>query len=158
LSEPQLADPWKVTWERFHADARALAALLKDKGPFSTLVAVSRGGLAPAAIIARELDLRCVETISIASYDEKVQGKAHILKTLAPDIVERARDGGVQGGSVLVIDDLADSGETLRLVRKLLPQAHVATLYVKPIGKPQVDTFVGEVAQECWIYFPWDLE
>jgi len=147
-----LSGAWKVTWERFHADARALAALLKDKGPFSTLVAVSRGGLAPAAIISRELDLRCVETISIASYDDKVQGSAHILKALAPEVVERAKTG------VLVIDDLADSGETLRLVRTLLPQAHVATLYVKPIGKPQVDTFVSEVAQDCWIYFPWDLE
>jgi len=148
-----LSESWNVTWEQFHKDARALAALLKDKGPFSTLVAVSRGGLAPAAIIARELDLRCVETISIASYDEKVRGNAHILKGLAPDVVERSKDG-----SVLVIDDLADSGETLRLVRTLLPQAHIATLYVKPTGKPQVDTFVSEKAQDCWIYFPWDLE
>jgi len=153
VSQAEPTKAWSISWERFHQDARALAALLKEKGPFSTLVAVSRGGLAPASIIARELDLRCVETISIASYDEKVRGNAYVLKALAPEIVARAEEGGV-----LVIDDLADSGETLRLVRGLLPKAHIATLYVKPVGKPQVDTFVSEAAQECWIYFPWDLE
>lgn len=142
-----------ISWDQFHRDARALAALLRGAGPFSSVVAITRGGLTPAAIVARELDLRCIETISISSYvAETVQGKSRIVKEIAPAFIEAARDE-----KVLVIDDLADTGETLKIVRKILPSAHVATLYVKPVGKPLVDTFVMEVSQETWIYFPWDL-
>ena len=47
-----------VSWDQFHRDARALAWRLASSGPFTGLVAITRGGLVPAAIIARELDLR----------------------------------------------------------------------------------------------------
>jgi xanthine phosphoribosyltransferase len=141
-----------VSWDRFHSDAKALALLLRDKGPFTLLIAVARGGLIPTAIVARELNLRCIETISIASYDEKVRGRSEVLKALPPDILTKA-----EKGQILVIDDLADSGQTSRLLRGLLPSAHLATLYVKPAAKSLVDTFVQEVPQASWIYFPWDL-
>ncbi len=141
-----------VTWEQFHRDARALAALLQPLAPFSTLVAITRGGLAPAAIIACELDLRRIETLSIASYvAETVKGEGRIIKSVAPELARPDTSG-----KVLVIDDLADSGDTLRIVRKILPEAHVATLYVKPQGKALADTFVREVPQTTWIEFPWD--
>ena len=58
---------------------------------------------------------------------------------------------------VLVIDDLVDTGRTARLVREMLPKAHYATLYSKPMGRPVVDTFITEVSQDTWIYFPWDM-
>jgi xanthine phosphoribosyltransferase len=152
LEKPPLQN-LNVSWDEFHRDARALAALLRPVGPFSALVAITRGGLAPAAIVARELNLRCIETLSIASYAaEMVRAEARIIKPVADSLMPSG-----DGSKLLVIDDLADTGETLKLVRKLLPAAHVATLYVKPIGKPLVDTFVREVSQETWIYFPWDL-
>jgi len=138
-----------VSWEQFHRDARTLAELLRPRGPFSTLIAITRGGLVPAAIIACELDLRCIETISIASYvAESVRREARIIKSAAPSVLE--------SGKLLVIDDLADSGDTLRTVRAILPAAHIATLYVKPAGKALADTFVQEVPQTTWIEFPWD--
>jgi xanthine phosphoribosyltransferase len=58
---------------------------------------------------------------------------------------------------VLVIDDLVDTGKTARVVRAMLPNAHFATVYAKPAGRPMVDTFVTEVSQDTWIYFPWDM-
>ena len=58
---------------------------------------------------------------------------------------------------VLVVDDLVDTGKTAQLVRQKLPGAHLATVYAKTKGRPQVDTFVTEVSQDTWIYFPWDL-
>ncbi len=61
------------------------------------------------------------------------------------------------GAGVLVVDDLVDTGATAKLVRELLPRAHFATVYAKPLGRPLVDTFVTEVSQDTWIYFPWDL-
>jgi len=42
-------------------------------------------------------------------------------------------------------------------VREMLPKAHFACLYAKPQGVPMVDTFVTEVSQDTWIYFPWDM-
>jgi xanthine phosphoribosyltransferase len=153
LSETPADKKLILSWEQFHSDARKLAALLQPSGPFSTLVAITRGGLAPAAIVARELEVRCVETISIASYvAEGERGACRILKPIAADLVQTAG-----GGKMLVIDDLADTGETLKILRGLLPSAHIATLYVKPAGKPLVDTYVADVPQDVWIYFPWDL-
>ncbi len=71
-----------VSWDQFHRDARALAWRLAGSGPFDALVAITRGGLVPAAIVARELDVRLIETISIASYhDYKTQGGLKVLKT-----------------------------------------------------------------------------
>jgi xanthine phosphoribosyltransferase len=57
----------------------------------------------------------------------------------------------------LVIDDLVDSGKTLELIRIMYPKAHFATVYAKPKGRPMVDTFITEVSQDTWIFFPWDM-
>jgi len=43
-------------------------------------------------------------------------------------------------------------------VRALLPQAHFATVYAKPAGRPAVDSYITEVSQDTWILFPWDIE
>jgi xanthine phosphoribosyltransferase len=77
-----------------------------------------------------------------------------VLKPVAPEIVDLA---GGDGSAVLIIDDLVDTGKTARLVREMLPKGHYATLYAKPQGRPMVDTFITEVSQETWIYFPWDM-
>ncbi len=60
------------------------------------------------------------------------------------------------GTGVLVIDDLVDTGRTLVVVQKLYPKAHFATVYAKPKGKPLVQTYITEVSQDTWIFFPWD--
>jgi xanthine phosphoribosyltransferase len=142
-----------VSWDQFHRDARALAWRLNAAGPFRAIVSITRGGLVPAAIVARELGIRVVETISVASYEkEMVQGDLKVLKQIAADLIDPG-----EGRGLLVIDDLADTGATVKVVRDILPQAHFATVYAKPLGRPLVDTFITEVSQDTWIYFPWDL-
>ena len=137
-----------VSWDQLHRDARALAWRLHDtKTPWEKIVAVTRGGLVPAAIIARELSILYIDTICVASYDWQHQGEAVILK--------QAASGG-QG--CLIIDDLVDTGATARVVREMLPKAYFATVYAKPAGKPLVDAYVTEVSQDTWILFPWDAE
>jgi len=144
-----------VSWDQFHRDARALAWRLSAAGPFEGIVCITRGGLVPAAIVARELELRLIETVCIASYhDYQNQGQLSVLKDIAP-AVKTLGDGKAKG--VLVIDDLTDTGKTARVVREMLPHAHFATVYAKPAGRPLVDTFVTEVSQDTWIYFPWDM-
>jgi len=155
MSEPRYNKSFPVSWDQFHRDARALAWRLADKGPFEAIVCITRGGLVPAAIVARELGLRLVETICVASYDEKVQGDLTILKSVAPSI---AAIGDGLGKGVLLVDDLTDTGNTARIVRKMLPNAHFATVYAKPAGAPLCDTFITEVSQDTWIFLPWDLD
>ncbi|HWL05640.1 MAG TPA: xanthine phosphoribosyltransferase [Xanthobacteraceae bacterium] len=140
-----------VSWDQFHRDARALAWRLAGAGPFEAIVCVTRGGLVPAAIVARELDIRLIETICIVSYQGQVQqSELSVLKGVA----ESLSSGG--GERVLIVDDLVDTGKTARVVRNILPKAHFATVYAKPMGRPLVDTFITEVSQDTWIFFPWD--
>jgi xanthine phosphoribosyltransferase len=149
----QAHKPFPVSWDEFHRDSRALAWRLSGAGPFEAIVAVTRGGLVPAAIVARELGIRLIETVCVASYNHTTQGELQVLKSVADHIV---RLGGGQGQSVLIVDDLVDTGKTARVVRDILPKAHFATVYAKPMGRPLVDTFITEVSQDTWIFFPWD--
>ncbi|MCV6574654.1 MAG: xanthine phosphoribosyltransferase, partial [Cohaesibacter sp.] len=111
--------------------------------------------LVPAAIIARELGIRMIDTVCVASYhDYESQGEMQVIKAIDPSVVDV--EGG-EGEGVLIIDDLVDTGKTAKVVRAMLPKAHFATVYAKPMGRPLVDTFVTEVSQDTWIYFPWDM-
>ena len=143
-----------VTWDQFHRDSRALAWRLQGQGPFDAVIAIARGGLVPAAIVARELNIRTIESVAVKSYDHQAQGEIKILKGIAGDILDRAR----KGSKMLIVDDLVDTGATARVVRDLLPGAHFATVYAKPKGRDMVDTFITEVSQDTWIFFPWDME
>ncbi len=143
-----------ISWDQLHRDSRALAWRLDgygpDEGGWRAVVAITRGGMAPAMIVARELDIRTVDTISIKSYDHQLQSDATVLKS--PDAAMMG-----DGTGILIVDDLVDSGRTLEVVRALYPKAHFATVYAKPKGRPQVDTFITEVSQDTWIFFPWDM-
>ena len=159
MSKSPAPKAYPVSWDQFHRDARALAWRLADKGPagapFEAIVCITRGGLVPAAIVARELGLRLIESVCIASYhDDRNQGELAVLKDISPTI-KAIGDG--RGRGVLVVDDLTDTGKTARIVRAMLPNAHFATIYAKPQGVPTIDTFVTEVSQDTWIYFPWDM-
>ena len=144
-----------VSWDQIHRDSRALAWRLDKQGPmegggWKAVVAITRGGMAPAMIVARELDIRTVDTISVKSYNHQAQTEPKVIK---------APDAGMMGDGtgILVVDDLVDTGKTLELVRRLYPRAHFATVYAKPKGRPMVDTYITEVSQDTWIFFPWDM-
>lgn len=143
---------YTVTWDQLHRDARALAWRLMGRGPFSGIVAVTRGGLIPAAIIARELEVRLIESVSVVSY----AGEAATLR--GDPVVAKAPVAAGDGDGFLVIDDLVDTGATGRVVRGLLPRAHFACIYAKPAGREVVDSFITEVSQDTWILFPWDTD
>jgi xanthine phosphoribosyltransferase len=143
-----------ISWAELHRDARYLCHELVAKGPWKGIIAITRGGLIPAALVARELDIRLVDTICVTSYDAgaadqaaQVRGNVNILKGVQGD-----------GEGFLLIDDLVDTGGTARVVRSLLPKAFFVTLYAKPAGKDVVDLFVKEFKQNKWIFFPWDIE
>jgi xanthine phosphoribosyltransferase len=119
------------------------------------VVAVARGGLVPAAVVARELDIRMVETVSVIGYSPDDSNPAQQATT---EVLKKPGEFIGSGEGWLIVDDLVDTGRTAEALRRLLPKAHFATIYAKPKGMPQVDTFVTEVSQDTWIYFPWDIE
>ena len=115
MSLPEKAFP--VSWDQFHRDARALAWRLAGvNGQWRAIVCITRGGLVPAAIISRELGVRVIETVCIASYhDYTSQGELAVLKEIAPTLLEN------DGHGILVIDDLTDTGKTAGIVRAMMP-------------------------------------
>lgn len=137
-----------ISWEEFHRDSRSLALQLLD-GEFLNdihgLVAIARGGLVPTAILARELDIKYVDSLCISSYNHKQQGELDVLKSIPGD-----------GEGLLMIDDLVDSGKTAIAARELLPKAKFVTIYAKPAGRDTTDAFVKEFEQDIWLHFPWD--
>ncbi|MEL6170444.1 MAG: xanthine phosphoribosyltransferase [Pseudomonadota bacterium] len=142
-----------VSWDQLHRDARALAWRLQGETPkdgWRAVVAITRGGMAPAMIVARELDIRAVDTVSVKSYDHQTQSEPVVIKSPDADLVG-------DGTGVLIVDDLVDTGRTLEIVCAAMPKAHVATVYAKPKGRGLVQTFVTEVSQDTWIFFPWDM-
>lgn len=156
---PRSRKEFPVTWDELHRHSKALAWRLVELGPWKGIVAVTRGGLVPAAIVARELDVRLVDTFCVASYEnERAQGDANVVQSapLGKSRIIKGVPGDGEG--MLIIDDLVDTGHTARIVRDALPKAHFATVYAKPAGRPMVDTFVTEVSQDTWILFPWDIE
>lgn len=144
-------DRYAISWSDLHRDGRALTRQLLNNGPFTGIVALSRGGLVPAAIISRELGIRLIETLCIKSYDEQVQEGLEVLK-----MPEQAMK--VEGANWLVIDDLIDSGKTMREARRLLPKATFVTLYVKTEPTGLVDHFVRHFDLDTWLFFPWDTD
>ncbi len=139
---------YPISWDQLHRYSKALSWRLLDHDYFKGIVAVTRGGLVPAAIVARELDIRLVDTVCVFSYNwQDQQGEIEILKS-----IDHSGEGW------LIIDDLVDTGRTAESVRKMLPKAHFATVYAKPAGRPLVDTYITEVSQDTWILFPWDSE
>lgn len=150
MSASPYSKMFPVSWQELHRDAKALAWRLHGLRTWRGIVAVTRGGLVPAAIVARELDLRVIDTVSVKSYDHQSIGSTEILKPCGI--------GAADNSGLLIVDDLVDTGATAKVVRDLLPGAHFATVYAKPAGKPLVETYVTEVSQDTWIMFPWDTE
>ena len=134
-----------VSWEMLQANVRQLAARLLTKGEWQGLIAVSRGGLVPAALLARELNIRHVDTVCISSYDHDTQRELRVLKH-APG----------EGEGFIVIDDLVDSGITAKHIREMYPKAYFVTVFAKPLGQPLVDDYVVDIPQDTWIEQPWD--
>ena len=135
-----------ISWEEFHKDTKNLCKKITKK--YNKIVAVSRGGLIPAGIMAYELDIRNNEAINFSSYDNEEYRNIE-------DIKFEAHIGEVDENT-LIIDDLADSGRTIQVLRQYYPQATFVTVYAKKQGAPNVDIYEKDMPDE-WIVFPWDI-
>ena len=142
-----MADKLYINWQEFHQDTKALAKKIRAHGKFDKIIAISRGGLIPAGILAYELDIRNSQAINISSYDGE--------NRRAEDQIEVSADIGAVDAATLIVDDLSDTGSTIRLLRRSFPNACYVTVYAKPKGKADVDIFARELPDK-WLVFPWD--
>ncbi|WP_194755912.1 xanthine phosphoribosyltransferase [Aliidiomarina indica] len=138
-----------VSWEELHRATRELARRQLPAEQWRGIIAVSRGGLVPAAILARELNIRLVESVCVRSY-------AHQSQSAKPEMLKDV-SCSEDGAGFIVIDDLVDTGNTLRFLRERLPKAKFITVYAKPDGLPLVDEYEADIDQNTWIHFPWDM-
>lgn len=143
-----MSEKYVVTWDMFQMHARKLSERLLPATQWKGIIAVSRGGLFPAAVLARELNLRHVETVCIASYDHNQQGELNVLHAA------QIPNGGE---GFIVVDDLVDTGNTARAIRELYPNARFVTVFAKPAGANLVDDYVIDIPQNTWIEQPWDM-
>lgn len=138
-----------LTWNEFHQDVKNLVKELKKKGTYNRIIAISRGGLIPAGIVAYELGVRHCDAVNMVSYDES--GRLEDKDVKIESDVQKA------DSQTLIIDDLSDTGRSFQLLRKMFPSACLASVYAKPQGKKEADVFARALPDE-WIVFPWDVE
>ena len=144
-----MSEKYVVTWDMFQMHARKLSERLLPASQWKGIIAVSRGGLFPAAVLARELSIRHVETVCIASYhDHNNQGELQVLHAA------QVPNGGE---GFIIVDDLVDTGNTARAIREMYPNAKFVTVFAKPAGAELVDDYVIDIPQNTWIEEPWDL-
>lgn len=139
-----------IKWDDFHQHTKKLCQKIKASGEYNQIIAISRGGLIPAGIIAYELNIRNSQAINISSYDNGYNRRAD-------EQIELAIDAKMVDERTLIVDDLSDSGRTFKILREIYPQAKYVTVYAKEKGAPMVDIFSEPMPDE-WIVFPWDIE
>ena len=142
-NEKEQRNALEYNWETFFADAKQLAELVKSE-EFQSLLVVTRGGLFLGGLLSEYLDIKIVETIGIISYFNGGKMESTLHKTADLSLPKP-----------LVVDDIADSGDTLQLIKGMrdLP---VATLFYKPQSLVRPDYYLYETDQ--WVKFPWEVQ
>lgn len=142
-----------LSWDDIRSDSIALANKLSKEWAGETglperMLAITRGGMIPASIIAYKLGIKNIETIGLESYEGQGRSKqVDMIKKACPDFLEKT----------LIIDDVADTGGTFAFLRSLVKDCVFASPYAKPKGEDYADCFVRTFEQEEWIVFPWDV-
>lgn len=156
MAEPDTPQDLYVSWDDIHMRADTLADKLGTVAPtandgtsWTGIIAVTRGGMIPACIAAEKLNIKLIDTFCLMSYQYKQQGEA--------DIYKKATEAG-DGTGWIVIDDLADTGKSFKVLRDHLPHAHYAAIYAKPEGAPTCHTYIKDIPQSTWIHFPWGVD
>lgn len=143
-----------LTWQEVDALCQRLADQLRGQ-KFDLFLAISRGGLIPAGLLAKRLKHFHVLVASVMYYDERDQRLEH------PVLLEFPAEPVLHGKTVLIVDDVWDSGQTIAFIEKIVVRAggqpKVATLHFKP-QRSEVDGHPDFYAEEtqAWIVYPWE--
>ena len=138
----------KLSWQDIDECAIQLTEHIRpliEQKHINKLCAITRGGLFPAALLARELDMRYIDTICIKSYNGTESNEPQIMKMMQGT-----------GEGVLIVDEISETGKTIELIRKHLPNATFVSLFATAEGKKHVDCYEKTKEDDDWIIFPWE--
>jgi uncharacterized protein len=142
-----------LTWDDFGRAGRDLAQQVADDGYRPDLIlAIARGGLLPAGAVSYALDVKNLHLVNVEFYtgvDERLD-----LPVMLPPVPQTV---DLSGATVLIVDDVADTGATLKLVRDYceghVAEARCAVIYEKPRSIVQCEYVWSRT--DRWINFPW---
>jgi xanthine phosphoribosyltransferase len=140
------------SYDLFKEDTQKLVNSCRDYEP-DVLLAVARGGLTLAHLMAQAMDMRNLYTLNSVHYEGELKLDTFNVFNI-PDVSHAKR--------VLIIDDIVDSGETMEEILKILKEKFpnvefkLATLFYKKTAVLQPDYTVREATQ--WIDFFWEID
>ena len=151
-----------------HFVERLAERLPQPAGGYDRIVAVARGGLVPAGMLASLMGIKRVETVQVRFYDGTQKLQAPVLEGDPPTAAGPTGDPA----RTLVVDEIFDTGTTVAFLRRWLPRAHVAVLVGRAEGDVPLASEAGlhefvlddahgpvraaAVARtDEWIVFPW---
>ncbi|WP_213005079.1 phosphoribosyltransferase [Paractinoplanes toevensis] len=142
-----------LTWDDFGRAGRELAQQVVDDGYRPDLIlAIARGGLLPAGAVSYALDVKNLHLVNVEFYtgvDERLD-----LPVMLPPVPQTV---DLSGATVLIVDDVADTGATLKLVRDYceghVAEARCAVIYEKPRSIVRCEYVWSRT--DKWINFPW---
>lgn len=144
-----------LSWGRIERLAMQLAEKIEASGfKPEILVGIAIGGLVPLALLARELDVRNVVTVTARSYDNKTKLQGEIVISHMPEV-------HLRGKRVLLVDEMADSGGTLKVISGILTSRYevdelkIATLVVNKENCTFPPDF-SVLSVDRWVNFPWE--
>jgi len=148
-----------LSWDECLGYSQALAGLIKGRtgAPYDLIVSIARGGWIPARLIAKHLNIRELVSYGVRSYnDEDEQEKVVVYQDFPKNIDTLVRDR-----HVLIVDDIADTGKTLRTAYDILLKLHPKTLatactHFKKRSTIEPKFYIHEVEDTTWIEFPWE--
>ena len=154
-----------ITWEEIQRDSADLANELSHLN-FSCIIGVANGGMIPATLLSKELKVDKLLSCNLKSYQEhKPREGAHSQMDKVKTISIPDWRGLQEEDRVLIVDDLVDTGLTLKkiiqynnIINHNQPERNwiFATLYNKPRSIFKPDYTVREFDNDEWIVFPWE--
>lgn len=142
-----------LTWMDVQRLSEKLADQIAETGfrP-DIIVAVSRGGFDPARILSDELNIRSLASLQVIYY-------AGVNERNDKPQVKYPLNADIAGLNVLVVDDVADSGNSLKVVKDYIDnlgprEVRIATLHHKPWSSFEPDFYAESV--DKWIIYPWE--
>lgn len=153
-----------LTWQNIQDDCETLANNLRSE-QFTCIIGVANGGMIPATLLAKKLKVNKLLSANLKSYQEdKPRDGAHtnddVVKVISFPSWEELKNE-----KVLVVDDLADTGLTLRKIKQISINWEkenqggywtYATLYFKPNSQFLPKNIVRVFDKDEWIVFPWE--
>jgi hypothetical protein len=150
-------DKQYYSWEQIHTMVAQLAGPLRER-QFDAMLAITRGGLVPAGLLAYHLDTRNILVAAVQFYT------GIGTRAAAPTFLQFPADPFLQRKTILIVDDIWDSGKTINAVQQRVVAAGgtpiTAVLHYKPTASQfpdqQPDHYVE--ATDAWIVYPWERD